>query len=91
MPNADTRSPAEQVWDEVCRLSESANGLRRPRMYDDTWKDRTMKRLGELGYGGFTYASEQWWTIDKRGRRTAGPFVSPEAFNTWLTEQEAQI
>lgn len=60
-------------------------------MYDDTWKDRTMKRLGELGYGGFTYASEQWWTIDKRGRRTAGPFVSPEAFNTWLTEQEAQI
>jgi hypothetical protein len=59
--------------------------------YDENWKNNTILRLQALGYAGFTCGpGENWWPIDRRGRRVAGPFTSTDAFDDWLSEQEAR-
>lgn len=53
------------------------------------WQAEMMRRLVALGYAGFSFGpGTRWWPINKVGEKMAGPFISTEAFDAWLTERE---
>jgi hypothetical protein len=69
------------------RLPSNAALLRKP----GEWQAATMERLTALGYAGFIFGpGVNWWPMDADQRKVAGPFTSTEAFDAWLSAQEAR-
>lgn len=49
-----------------------------------------LRRVEMLGFAGFRFGPGiNWWPVDSDRQPVAGPFITPEAFDAWLTAQEA--
>jgi len=59
-------------------------------MSEGSWQSRTADRLVKLGYAGFRYdgPSKSWWPVGTAAVEAAGPFYSPDEFDSWLDGQE---
>jgi hypothetical protein len=53
------------------------------------WQAKTIRRLLALGYAGFTFGpGDNWWPIDNKQVKMAGPFATTAALDIWLDTQE---
>jgi hypothetical protein len=53
------------------------------------WQANTLARLEALGYAGFNFGpGVMWWPIDHDHNLVAGPFITTDEFDAWLTCQE---
>lgn len=53
------------------------------------WQAETIRRLMALGYAGFIFGpGVNWWPMDGKQRKVAGPFRGIGEFDAWLTAQE---
>lgn len=97
--NSEQNPTTKDEWDRKCARWRAGLGAEPgpppstppTYRYEDGWQYRTINRLQRLGLGFRFGPGIKWFPVDGRGHPVAGPFHTPEAFDTWLEGAETDM